>query len=154
MKKINSNLFKEAISKYTTGIAIITTNINEKFIGKTVNSFTSLSLTPPLVLFSLDKKSSSLKNYKESPNLGINILARNQKNTANYFSKRKPIWGNTKYFLSTNNIPMIKECVVNIDCKKIKTISQGDHIIFICKVNKILINNIDKPLIYFNSQYI
>jgi len=154
MKKINSNLFKEAISKYATGIAIITININEKFIGKTVNSFTSLSLNPPLVLFSLDKKSSSLKNYKESPNLGINILARNQKDISDYFSKRKPIWTNTKYFLSKNNIPMIKECVVNIDCKKIKTISQGDHIIFICKVNEILINNIDKPLIYFNSLYI
>ena len=47
MKKINSNLFKKSISKFSTGVTIITIKKDNKYIGKTVNSFTSLSLDPP-----------------------------------------------------------------------------------------------------------
>ena len=154
MKKINPKLFKLAMSKFATGVTVITINEKGLFIGKTVNSFSSVSLTPPLVLFSLDKKSSSLRNYKEAKSLGINILAKNQRKVSNYFSNKKPIWGSTKYFLTKKNIPMIEECVANIDCRTIKKLKHGDHIIFICQVTEIQINDIKKPLIYLNSKYI
>ena len=55
MKKINSFLFKSVMSKFITGVTIITINKNNNYIGKTVNSFASISLNPPLVLFSLEK---------------------------------------------------------------------------------------------------
>ena len=154
MKKINPKLFKLAMSKFATGVTVITINEKGLFIGKTINSFSSVSLTPPLVLFSLDKKSSSLRNYKEAKSLGINILAKNQRKVSNYFSNKKPIWGSTKYFLTKKNIPMIEECVANIGCRTIKKLKHGDHIIFICQVIEIQINDIKKPLIYLNSKYI
>ena len=154
MKKNNSNLFKLALSKFATGLTIISINTNEEFIGKTVNSFASLSLDPPLVLFSLDKKSASLQLYKKANYIGINILSNKQKDLSEYFANNKPEWNNIKYFLTENNIPMIKNSVANIDCERIKTINQGDHIIFICKVNKIKIDKNKKPLIYLNSKYI
>ena len=154
MKKNNLNLFKLALSKYATGLTIISINVDEEFIGKTVNSFASLSLNPPLVLFSLDKKSTLLQLYKKANYIGINILSNKQKDLCEYFAKNKPEWGNVKHFLTENNIPMIKNSVTNIDCKKIKIINQGDHLIFICKVNKIKIDKNKKPLIYLNSKYI
>ena len=80
MKKINSKLFKLAMSKFATGVTIVTLNNKGLFTGKTVNSFASLSLDPSLVLFSLDKNSSSLNNYKKAKYLGINILSYRQKN--------------------------------------------------------------------------
>ena len=79
MKTINKKLFKKAMSKFTTGITVISVNYNNRFIGKTVNSFSSLSLEPPMILFSLDKKSSSLKEFLKSEYIGINILKHNQK---------------------------------------------------------------------------
>ena len=79
MKKINSKLFKLAMSKFATGVTVISINKNHEFIGKTVNSFAALSLDPPLVLFSLDKKSTSLKKYTNCKNIGINILSKKQK---------------------------------------------------------------------------
>jgi len=154
MKKNNLNLFKLALSKFATGLTIISINTGKEFIGKTVNSFASLSLNPPLVLFSLDKKSTSLQLYKKANYIGINILSNKQKDLCEYFAKNKPKWGNVKHFLTENNIPMIKNSVTNIDCEKIKIINQGDHLIFICKVNKIKINKNKKPLIYLNSKYI
>ena len=153
MKKINSNLFKDAMSKFATGVTVISINKNSKYLGKTVNSFASLSLKPPLILFSLDENSSSLKDYKYSNFIGINILSKNQKKLSNYFATKKPIWGNTKYFLSSDNVPLIKESVVNISSKKIKTIKQGDHIIFICELKEIVICK-NNPLVYLNSYYL
>ena len=154
MNKINSKLFKLAMSKFATSVTIVTINKKDKFIGKTVNSFAALSLNPPLVLFSLDKKSTSLQLYKKANYIGINILSNKQKDLSKFFAKNKPEWGNVKHFLTENNIPMIKNSVANIDCEKIKMISQGDHLIFICKVNKIKIDKNKKPLIYLNSKYI
>ena len=154
MKKNNLNLFKLALSKFATGLTIISINADKRLIGKTVNSFASLSLNPPLVLFSLDKKSTSLQLYKKANYIGINILSNKQKNLSEYFANNKPEWNDTDYFLTENNIPMIKNSVANIDCEKIKTISQGDHLIFICKVIKIKIDKNKKPLIYLNSKYI
>lgn len=154
MIKINPSLFKNSMSKFATGITIITINNKNIYLGKTVNSFSAVSLKPPLVLFSLDKKSSSLKYYKNSSFLGINLLANKQKKISNYFSTKNPKWNDTKYYISRNNIPMIKDCLVNLDCKSVKTINQGDHIIFICEIIEVLINDNKKPLVYFNSKYL
>ena len=154
MKKINNKNFKKALSKFSTGVTIISINYNNNFLGKTVNSFASLSLKPPLVLFSLDKKSTSLKKYMKSSNIGISILAKNQKRLSKIFANKNKNWNLAKYFLSKNNIPMIEKSLVNLLCKKNKTLANGDHIIFICEVKEVLINERLKPLIYVNNKYI
>ena len=153
IKKFNNIRFKKALSKFATGITIITINYNDKFYGKTVNSFASLSLNPPLVLFSIDKKSSSLKSFLNSNYIGINFLSNKQKKLSQLFSNKKNLWRNTKYFLTKEKIPMINNSVVNFSSKKYKTLPNGDHIIFICKIIDIKINESAKPLIYLNSKY-
>ena len=154
MKKINPSLFKSIMSKFTTGVTIITINNNNNYIGKTVNSFSSLSLNPPLVLFSLEKKSSSAKDFIKSSDVGINILSKKQKKLSIYFSQLKPKWEAKEIFLSKNNIPLIKGSIANLNCKKIKTINQGDHVIFICKLLEGKISAKLKPLVYLNSNYL
>lgn len=142
------------MSKFATGLTVISINKKNLFIGKTVNSLASLSLNPPLILFSLDKKSTSLSDYKYSNFIGVNILAKDQKILSKRFSNKKSIWGNTDYFLNNKNIPLIKDSVVNLACKKIKTINQGDHIIFICQIIEVKIDKNKNSLIYINSKYI
>ena len=65
MKKINKDNFKKTLSTFATGITVVATKYNSILYGKTINSFSSLSLTPPLVLFSLDNKSSKLNVFKK-----------------------------------------------------------------------------------------
>ena len=154
MKKVSSNNFKQTMSKFATGITVISINNNKNLLGKTVNSFTSLSLKPPLVLFSLDKKSSSLSKFKNSKYLGINFLSKKQKILSDYFSKNKNHWGSTEYFFSKNSVPMIKNSLANLCCKRLETISKGDHIIFICEVLELKCNNSLKPLIYINKKFL
>ena len=154
MKKINSKLFKSSVSKFATGVTVVTINKKHQYIGKTINSFASLSLNPPLILFSLDKKSTSLKDYKNSKFFGINILSTRQKKLSNHFSIQNPQWNKTKNFLTKNKTPMISDCLANINCKIFEKISKGDHIIFICKIIEVDIAYDKKPLIYHNSKYI
>lgn len=153
MKKINKANFKNTLSKFSTGITVVATNKSSILYGKTINSFSSLSLSPPLVLFSLDIKSSKLNIFKNSKLISINILSKNQKTISNNFAKNNPNWNKTEYNILKNGNPIIKNCVSNLDCKIIEKIKKGDHIIFICKVVQVLNNNKLKPLIYFNSKY-
>ena len=89
MKKINKKNFKNALGSFVTGVTVISINSKNKFIGKTVNSFSSLSLDPPLILFSLSDNSSSLLDFFNSRYVGISILANKQKNVSLHFSKKK-----------------------------------------------------------------
>ena len=153
MKKINKGNFKKTLSTFTTGITVVATNHNSTLYGKTINSFSSLSLSPPLVLFSLDKKSSKLNIFKESKTVSINILSKNQELISNNFAKKNPSWNEIEYDILKNENPIIKNCVSNLDCKIIDKIKKGDHIIFICKVLQVLNNTKLKPLVYYNSEY-
>jgi len=154
MKKTTKENFKKTLSTFTTGITVVATKNSSILYGKTINSFSSLSLSPPLVLFSLDKKSTQLNIFKKSKTVSINILSKNQKLISNNFAKKNPNWDEVKYFTLDNGNPIIENCVSNLDCKIIHKVKKGDHIIFICKVLHVLNNNKLKPLIYYNSNYI
>jgi len=153
MKKINKANFKKTLSTFATGIVVVATKNNSILYGKTINSFSSLSLSPPLVLFSLDKKSTKLKIFKESKTISINILSNKQEMISNNFAKKNPNWKEIDYDVLKNGNPIIKNCVSNLDCIIEDNLTKGDHIIFICKVVKVLNNKKLKPLIYYNSKY-
>ena len=154
MKKINTDNFKKTLSAFATGITVVATKHNSILYGKTINSFSSLSLSPPLVLFSLDKKSSKLNIFKKSETITINILSSKQKLVSNNFAKNNPDWKDIDYYSLKNGNPIIENCVSNLDCKIIEKIKKGDHIIFICQVSQVINNDKLKPLIYYNSKYI
>ncbi len=153
MKEINIKNFKKTLSKFTTGVTVVCVKDKNIVYGKTVNSFNSLSLDPPLVLFSLSNRSSSLKNYINSKFLTINILSKDQKKISNNFSKNKPSLKNVKFLEGKKNTSLISGCVANLECKLIEKIRKGDHIIFICKVLNVQQDDKLKPLSYYNSKY-
>ena len=153
MKKVNSKNFKETLSKFSTGITVVATTKNSILYGKTINSFSSLSLSPPMVLFSLDIKSSKLNIFKNTNFISINVLSKSQKLISENFAKNSPDWKNIDYQLLENGNPILRNCISNLDCQIIDKIKKGDHIIFISKVLKVMNNAKLKPLIYFNSKY-
>jgi len=153
MKKVSKDKFKKTLSTFATGITVVATKYNSILYGKTINSFSSLSLSPPLVLFSLDNKSSKLDIFKKSETITINILSKKQQLISNNFAKKSPDWKNIEYDSLKNGNPIIKNCVSNLDCKIIDKIKKGDHVIFICQVYQVINNDKLKPLIYYKSKY-
>ena len=151
--KIDIKSFKKTLSKFVTGVTVVCTKNNKTIYGKTVNSFNSLSLNPPLVLFSLGNYSSSIKTYTKTKYLTINILSKNQRNISNHFSKKNPSSDKINFVEINNNSSFIQDCLANLECKLIDKIKKGDHIIFINKVLGVKYNDKLKPLSYFNSKF-
>ena len=149
----NNKNYKKTLSKFSTGITVICVKKGDDTIGKTVNSFNSLSLEPPLVLFSLGKDSSSINDFANSKFLTINILSNKQKNFFLFFSQKKPNFEKIEFIEGKNKTSLIPNCIANLECKLIENIKKGDHFLFICKVLNFYKNDKLKPLIYFNSNY-
>ena len=76
---ISTNKFKKTLGSFATGVTVVTTSLDNKSYGLTVNAFSSLSLDPPLVLICIDKKSESNKILRRSKIFAVNILNQNQK---------------------------------------------------------------------------
>ncbi len=153
MKKINKTNYKKILSKFITGVTVICVEENNMIYGKTVNSFNSLSLNPPLVLFSLGNYSSSINKFLKSKYLTINILSKKQKKVSILFAEKNPDINKIKFLKGKNKTSYIADCVANIECKLVDKIKKGDHIILICEVINVMKNDKLKPLSYFNSQY-
>ena len=153
MKKVNTKNFKKTLSKFSTGITVVCIKNKNSIYGKTVNSFNSLSLNPPMVLFSLGNYSSSLNQFANTKFLSINILSSKQKKISDNFASSKPKLENINFIEGKNKTVIIPNCIANLECKLTDKIEKGDHIIFICKILALESNDKLKPLVYFNSKY-
>ena len=153
MKKVNTKNFKKTLSKFPTGITVVCVKYNNSIYGKTVNSFNSLSLNPPMVLFSLGNYSSSINKFSKTKFLSINILSNKQKKLSDNFASTQPKLENINFIEGKNKTVIISNCIANLECELIEKIKRGDHIIFICKILELQSNDKLKPLVYFNSKY-
>ena len=108
MKKVNTRSFKKTLSKFSTGITVVCIKNNNSIYGKTVNSFNSLSLNPPMVLFSLGNYSSSIKQFSKAKFLSINILSSKQKRVSDNFALTTPKLENIKFKEGKNKFDNFK----------------------------------------------
>ena len=145
--------FKKTFSKFLTGITVVTAVDNfGNPIGMTVNSFSSVSLDPPLVLWSIEKKQPSYNFYKNSNGYVVNILSKNQLDLCNIFSSQsKDKFKNINWQTSANGFPLIDNCLAWFDCVKWKDYPGGDHLILVGKVTSSKFSNLE-PLAYWNSK--
>lgn len=127
----------------------------DEFFGMTINSFSSLSLDPPLIQFSIDNKSSNLKLFKSNRYFSLNILSIEQKNLSNAFAtpKNSEKWQVEPFIFGKFGNPIFQNSIAFIECQKYKVIKAGDHHIIIGKV--LDFGNISKkePLIYYKGKY-
>ena len=145
--------FKKTLSMFSTGITIVTSvdNLGNP-IGMTVNSFSSVSLDPPLVLWSIDKKQASYNSFKNSDGYVVNILSKNQLNLCNIFSAQsKSKFKNINWQRSKNGFPLIDNCLAWFDCVKWNDYPGGDHQILVGEVTDFNFCNLE-PLTYWNSK--
>ena len=146
---MNISTYKKVLSKYATGITVITKKDKNNFLtGITVNSFVSISLKPLYISWSLDKTSSSFKKFKNLKFFNIYILSAKQIDVSNYFSSKNEIKKNTVIAKK-----LLKYNLAELNCKTIKKINIGDHLFFVAKVFKFNLKKEEKPLIYFASKY-
>ena len=148
--------FIKTVSKFTTGITIVTLGDSKKgFYGCTMNSFTSLSLNPPQILFCVDIRNGFIKEFKRDTLVNINILSDKQKDLSNKFASSPELrWKDTKFKVSKNDVPFFQDSLVVIETVIDKKILSGDHLIIICGLRKIIHLKKGNPLAYFEGKYL
>lgn len=146
-----ANVFKQIMGQYPTGVTIVTT-MDEVGTpaGLTVNSFASVSIDPLIVLWSIDKKVSSLDKFVKAEKFAVHTLSTEQEAACWAFAgKEADRFSKVEWKVSENGLPIIADSVGTFECKTIQQIDAGDHIILLGEV--IDLNKAEKnPLLYYN----
>jgi 3-hydroxy-9,10-secoandrosta-1,3,5(10)-triene-9,17-dione monooxygenase reductase component len=135
-KDFDAAEFRRALGAFATGVTIITTRTAEgQPMGLTVNSFNSVSLNPPLVLWSLANTSMSLPAFRAAPHWAVHVLATDQEELSARFARR----GEDKFSgLDTESgvggVPLLRGCTARFQCRTAFQYDGGDHIIFLGEV--------------------
>ena len=146
--------FRRALGNFATGVTVITacTPDGEK-AGVTANSFNSVSLEPPLVLWSIMKTSSSVEIFEKASHFAVNILAADQINLSNHFARPSDDkFADVAYEDGLGQAPLLPECSARFQCENFERVDGGDHWILIGKV--VAFDDIGRsPLLYHGGAY-
>ncbi len=146
--------FRQALGQFATGVTIITTRLADgSFRGLTASSFNSVSLDPPLVLWSLGTAASSLPVFTGNSHYVINVLGAEQAHLATLFSRRAPDpFAGIEYELSRTGQPILKGCSAWFECHNRSRYPEGDHVIFVGEVERCALRA-QAPLIFHGGQF-
>lgn len=152
---VSSNEFRAALSKFASGVTVVTTKDAEgSFHGITVSAFCSVSLEPPLVLVCIEKNAVSHNAFDESGVFVVNFLSEEQINHSNQFATPAlDKFDKIEYREGVEGIPVLENTLASLECKLVNSHESGDHTIFVGQVEKTTINNNVKPLLYFHGNY-
>jgi 3-hydroxy-9,10-secoandrosta-1,3,5(10)-triene-9,17-dione monooxygenase reductase component len=130
--------FRNILGSFPTGVTVITTLGEERApVGLTANSFNSLSLDPPLILWSLNRNSPSLVCFERCPNFAINILAQGQSHLSRRFATPIPDkFAGVEWQAGGNGVPVLAGCAAVLECTTVSMQEAGDHVLFIGRVDR------------------
>ena len=145
--------FRGALSQFATGVTVITTRLdNGKFLGITASSFNSVSLNPPLVVWSLSNTASSMPVFTVNSHYVINVLSASQAHLADQFSKAsKDRFAGVEFTLSSNGLPVLTGAAAWFECHNRSRYPEGDHVIFVGEVEQCEFTP-SAPLIFHGGQ--
>ena len=148
------DLFRRACAQWATGIAVITTTDDAGVPhGMTVNSFTSVSLDPPIVLVCIDQRATILPNLTVGRALAVNILAEEQTEVSSRFARKtEDRFENLDWASSAAGNPVLAGSLALFECVVSNSIKVGDHYVVLAQVRSVEFQE-GRPLLYFDSGY-
>jgi styrene monooxygenase reductase component len=143
--------FRKAVSLFTTGVVIVSSEDGEAGVhGATVNSFTSISLSPPTVLISL-KEGRMHRLISESGKYGISVLREEQQHYSSHFAGR-PNESLEPGFHFDGSVPVLRESLAWFECLVVDKVRVKDHTLFIAEVVRCGLGE-GAPLVFYQSRY-
>ncbi len=151
---ISKEEFRRALGKFASGVTVVSTKDDSgKLFGITVSAFCSVSLAPPLILVCIEKSAGSHHAFEQSNAFIVNILREDQTQLSNHFaSHADDKFSDVKYRRGIENLPVLEDVLVNLECRLVNSHDEGDHTIYVGQVETATIND-EKPLIYWHGGY-
>lgn len=152
---IDPKVFRSALGQFATGVTVVTAEVaSDRLIGMTMNSFSSVSLDPPLVLFNVAKAAFSLRDLGLAPHYAINVLRADQHEFSRRFAKAlADKWSGVPIKRGRTGCVMLEEPLAAFECVPYATYDGGDHVIFVGRVVHLEVNQYAEPLLYFRGGY-
>lgn len=149
--------FRDALGLFPTGIAVVTavTETGEK-IGATVSSFNSVSLEPPLVLFSVARTARAFELWNSVAHFGVNLLEETQSDVSTRFAKTMTDkWTGFDHDSGSAGQPLLPDALVRFECRSYARYDGGDHVIIVGEVTAFALGKQAKPrpLVFFRGRY-
>ncbi len=157
MSLISPEILRHAMRQWTTGVAVVTSRVADKQHGMTVNSFTSLSLDPPLVSVTLANNTRTWNLVEQAGIFGVTILAEEQGDISDRFAGRitddeDRFEGLDSYTL-VSTAPLLASGLVCLDCRVVHRYEMAGSTLYIGQVQAVRHNRDAKPLVYHNRIY-
>ena len=141
---------KKAFGSFATGVAVATSHSS----GFTINSFSSLSLSPPLIIFNIYKTETDHVDFLKNNSFVINFLSREQEEVSRLFATKDPEKVNkTEHSISENKNIILNDTLGHIELSVFQQIDIADHVLVIGQVQNLETDDNKKPLIYYRSKY-
>jgi flavin reductase (DIM6/NTAB) family NADH-FMN oxidoreductase RutF len=147
--------FRAALGAFATGVTIVTARTPAgELVGFTANSFNSVSLDPPLVLWSLSRQARSMAALSTGSHYAINVLAADQRALAEVFaSKGSDRWSGVDYQVGLAGAPLLAGAMATFECFNRSRYDEGDHVIFVGEVERCAHRADASPLLYHGGKF-
>lgn len=153
--EIEPENLRKALGCFATGVTVVTgLGPDGEKLGVTASSFNSVSLDPPLVLFSLSRRAYSMSGFLESGHFAVNVLREGQEELSRRFAT--PLhdkWIGIDFEIWDFGCPILADALANFECRTRYTYDGGDHVIFVGAVERMRADLEGHPLIFFHGRY-
>lgn len=148
--------FRAALGMFATGVTIVTARAPDgRCVGLTANSFNSVSLAPPLVLWSLARTAGSMPAFSRGSHYAVHILAANQHALAERFASKTVVdrFEGVAWHAGEHDVPLLDGAAAVFECFNRSQYEEGDHVIFVGEVERCRVNADATPLIFHGGRY-
>ena len=154
-KNFDCRAFRDTLGRFATGVTVLTALApGGEPIGLTISSFNSVSLDPPLILWSLSVESPSLEAFRAATHYAVNVLSTDQQEISNLFAARTgDRFAGVPLRQGANGVPLIEGCCAWFECANELQHAGGDHLIFVGRVERFSPGEAASPLIFHGGRY-
>ncbi|MFP5331602.1 MAG: flavin reductase family protein [Acidimicrobiia bacterium] len=157
MGEFDARQLREGFGEFMTGVTVVTTrDADDQPAGLTANSFSSLSLDPPLLLFSIGKDSNTFEAFQTDHGFVVHVLAEDQQQLASTFATRDiDRFDGVDWSPGLEGLPRIEGCLAVFECSREQVYEGGDHLILVGRIERMAVGDRTRPALgYFRSRYV
>ena len=147
---IEPRAFRDTLGRFATGVTVVTTEVGGRTRGITVNAFLSLSLEPPLIGISIDRRAGAHETLRQGGRFGVSVLHENQARTSDHFAGRPDMPVPALERLA--EVPVVEGAIAQLACRIVQTVPVGDHTLFVSEVEAVAAAE-GPPLLFYRGRY-
>jgi flavin reductase (DIM6/NTAB) family NADH-FMN oxidoreductase RutF len=149
--------FRDALGFFPTGVAVVTTMAADgSRVGATISSFNSVSMSPPLVLFSMARSAAGFAIWAQAQTYAVSVLAQDQAEISTRFARsRNDKWKDIEPTVGTTGSPLLPNALACFECESYARYDGGDHLILVGRVKAITVTRPaqSRPLVFYRGRY-